>query len=62
MSKYTKEELKVMAKISLEAKYNFDIRWPELLTTISFITNLRPDEIESRIKQLAGTGECNENH
>lgn len=53
MRKYSREQLKEMARRCLEAKRENDFRYVELVVIISSIANLSTTEVEQRIEALA---------
>lgn len=53
MSKYTKDELKGMAKRAIEARNCGDIRYQELMLVLMMITGLDQSQVERKIDELA---------
>ena len=53
MNKYSKEELRVMADIALEAKRDGDHRYLMLIVTLADATGLSAAECERRITEMA---------
>lgn len=53
MSKYTKEELKKMAAVALEAMRQNDHKWLSLVITLMLATGLNEREITQRLQSLA---------
>ena len=51
--KYNKDELRAMAKRTLEAKRTGDHRYFELVMIVSAYTGLNPSEVERNIGELA---------
>lgn len=53
MSKYTKEQLREMARLAVEAKRHDAIRYHQTLITMVIRTGLPAVECERRIQELA---------
>lgn len=53
--KYSKEQLKNMAQAALRARDSGDIRWLELVTSMSVKTREDPAVIESKIEAMAAS-------
>jgi len=56
MSKYTEDQLKSMAKETLEAKNEGNPLYSILLMKMMMLTGLTQDGVEYKIKELADTG------
>jgi len=53
MSKYTTEALQAKAKETIRAKVSGDVRYLQLILTMSMRTGLDTKQVESKIEQLA---------
>lgn len=51
--KYSRDELRKMAKRLLEAKFEDDPRYMQFVLTLSFLTNHDPSTIEQKIRDYA---------
>lgn len=52
--KYSREELRDMARIALQAKDNEPAKWFDLITRLFYSTGCRPREAEVLIRRMAG--------
>ena len=53
MSKYNKQQLKIMAEITLEAKENNDFRYVNLVVVLMTMTGWTEQQVEEKIQELA---------